>query len=211
MIWFLFLVFISSCAVKVEEREKYLEVNCPKVIRTTARYCEYPKAFSNLVQTGSKVKVTNEENGKHITIAVFRREDVEGLCLPYRYSNYLGKDPFRARLEVERCGKEGIVRCPSYVEGYASWYGEPYHGRESAYGTVYNMMGMYAASRDLPLGTLLEVQNLENNKKVVVKVVDRGPLKDDRILDLSYGAAKELGMLGRGVIKIRAKVLRCGD
>ena len=70
---------------------------------------------------------------------------------------------------------------------------------------------MYAAHRELPLGTLLRVRNLKNGREVVVKVIDRGPFKEDRVLDLSEGAARKLGMIRDGVVPVEAVVLRCGD
>jgi rare lipoprotein A len=93
----------------------------------------------------------------------------------------------------------------------ASWYGEPYHGRESSYGIIFDKEGMYAAHRELPLGTLLRVRNLKNGREVEVKVIDRGPFKEGRVLDLSEGAARKLGMIGDGEVPVEAEVLRCGD
>lgn len=89
--------------------------------------------------------------------------------------------------------------------GYASWYGTKFHGKLTATGEKYNMLGMTAASKELPLPSYVEVTNLRNNKKVVVKVNDRGPFVDGRIIDLSYVAAAKLGMLGRGTTKVRVK------
>ena len=216
MVWLLtFLLLLSGCSVVVKDREGIeevgtLRVNCTSPIFTVARYCSGNRAYSNLVQTGSKVKITNLENNRSITIAVYRREDVEGVCIPYTFSQFLGRVS-SVRLDIQRCGKDGIVSCPPYIKGLASWYGEPYHGRESAYGIVYDMYGFYAASRDLPLGTLLRVRNLKNGKEVEVKVIDRGPFKQSRVLDLSYAAAKAIDMLRDGEVEIYAKVLRCGD
>ena len=70
------------------------------------------------------------------------------------------------------------------------------------------MYAMTAAHRTMPLGTVLEVRNLENGKKVVVRINDRGPYVEGRILDLSYGAAKKLDMIGPGTVKVRIKLLK---
>lgn len=112
---------------------------------------------------------------------------------------------------MERYGLDGNTVCPPVISGMASWYGEPYHGRESAYGIIFDKEGMYAAHRELPLGTLLRVRNLKNGREVEVKVIDQGPFKEGRVLDLSEGAARKLGMIGDGVVPVETVVLRCGD
>lgn len=92
--------------------------------------------------------------------------------------------------------------------GYATWYGPGFQGRSTASGEIYNMYGLTAASRTLPFGTKVRVTNLENNKSVVVRVNDRGPVPRKYIIDLSYGAAKEIGLVARGVVKVRLEILR---
>jgi len=94
-----------------------------------------------------------------------------------------------------------------YVErGVASWYGTKFHGRRTSSGEVYDMYAMTAAHKTLPLPTYVEVTNLENGRKVIVKVNDRGPFHDNRIIDLSYSAASKLGILakGTGMVEVRA-------
>ena len=224
MLFFLLIFFLSGCTIVIRdksERSKIgehdqgryhtLRVYCPTKLETLGFYCSGSRAYSNLVQAGSKVRIYSYQTGKSITISVFRREDVDGLCVPEKFEHLLGKSPFRARIEVERCGLDGITECPTIIRGLASWYGHPYHGRESSYGIIFDKEGMYAAHRELPLGTLLKVKNLRNGKEVVVKVIDRGPFKGDRVLDLSEGAARKLDMLRDGVVKVEAVVLRCGD
>lgn len=101
---------------------------------------------------------------------------------------------------------------PAYTEeGLASWYGEPYHGRATASGATYDMHAMTAAHRTLPFGTWIAVTNLENSKRVEVLVNDRGPFVPGRILDLSRKAATKLGMLEKGVARVRLQVVRWGD
>lgn len=95
--------------------------------------------------------------------------------------------------------------------GIASWYGEPFHGRATASGEIYDMHRMTAAHRDLPLGTTVEVTNLDNGRRVRLRVNDRGPFVRGRILDVSYAAAKELGMIGPGTAKIELRVVALGD
>ena len=95
--------------------------------------------------------------------------------------------------------------------GVASWYGKPFHGRATASGETYDMHGMTAAHRQLPLGTRVEVHNLDNGRKVKLRINDRGPFVRGRILDLSYGAAKVLGVVGPGLAKVEIRVLELGE
>lgn len=83
--------------------------------------------------------------------------------------------------------------------GLASWYGRKFHGRKTASGDTFDMNGLTAAHRSLPLNCYVKVTNKTNGKSVVVKVNDRGPFHGNRVLDLSYGAAKQLGITGKGV------------
>jgi len=87
--------------------------------------------------------------------------------------------------------------------GKASWYGKDFHGKKTANGRIYNMYGVSAAHKTLPLGTQVRVTNLENNRSVVLIINDRGPFVHGRILDLSYGAAQKLDTVERGVAKVR--------
>ena len=90
----------------------------------------------------------------------------------------------------------------------ASWYGKWHHGRLRADGKRYDMYDpTVVAHKTLPLGTKLELENLENGKKIVVTVRDRGPYLPGRHLDLSYAAAKKLGMIREGVVPVMATVL----
>ena len=90
--------------------------------------------------------------------------------------------------------------------GTASWYGKKFHGKKTANGEVYNMWAMTAAHTVLPLPTYVEVENLNNGRKVVVRVNDRGPFLHGRVIDLSYVAAHKLGIIdqGTGLVEIRA-------
>jgi rare lipoprotein A len=86
--------------------------------------------------------------------------------------------------------------------GAASWYGRQFHGRKTASGETYDMNGLTAAHRSLPLNCYIRVTNKNNGKSVVVKVNDRGPFHGNRVLDLSYGAAKQLGITNAGTAKV---------
>jgi len=92
--------------------------------------------------------------------------------------------------------------------GVASWYGKDFHGKPTASGEIYNMYDMTAAHKTLPLGTEVMVTNLENNRSVKVTINDRGPFVKNRIIDLSYAAAKAIGMVGPGTAEVMIEVLK---
>ncbi|MBL4762771.1 MAG: septal ring lytic transglycosylase RlpA family protein, partial [Gammaproteobacteria bacterium] len=89
--------------------------------------------------------------------------------------------------------------------GIASWYGKKFHGRKTSNGEKYNMYGMSAAHKTLPLPTYVKVTNLDNRRSVILRVNDRGPFVKDRLIDLSYTAAKKLGIIksGTGLVEVR--------
>ncbi len=91
--------------------------------------------------------------------------------------------------------------------GLASWYGRDFHGKKTSNGEIYNMYAMTAAHKTLPLGTHVKVHNLENNRSAVVRVNDRGPFVRGRIIDLSYAAAKEIGIVGPGTARVEVIAL----
>lgn len=91
--------------------------------------------------------------------------------------------------------------------GTASWYGTKFHGRRTSSGETYNMYAMTAASPDLPLPSYVKVTNLNNNKQIIVRVNDRGPFHKNRLIDLSYVAAKKLGMLAKGTAPVRVEAI----
>ena len=100
---------------------------------------------------------------------------------------------------------------PAAVEsgetGLASWYGHPYHGRASASGEIYDMEQMTAAHRTLAFGTVVRVYDLDNDKAVDVRINDRGPFVDGRVIDLSHAAARAIEMIGPGTARVRLEIL----
>ncbi len=90
----------------------------------------------------------------------------------------------------------------------ASWYGPRFHGKLTANGEQYDQMALTAAHKSLPFGTVLQVTNLKNGKSVIVRINDRGPYVEGRDLDLSKGTALSLGMIGRGVIKVKVSEVK---
>jgi len=108
----------------------------------------------------------------------------------------------------------GIHYYPKYVKkglvkyGKASWYGKPFHGRLTANGERYNMYKMTAAHRTYAMNTIVKITNLTNHKSIKVRINDRGPFYHTRDIDLSYAAAKSLGMDKVGVEKIKLEVIK---
>jgi rare lipoprotein A len=101
------------------------------------------------------------------------------------------------------CSKE-----PTHtLQGTASWYGHPHHGRLTASGQRFDMHAFTAAHRSLPMGTRLRVTNLLNGRSVIVTITDRGPFVRRRVIDLSYAAAREIGMIGAGTAPVALKIL----
>jgi rare lipoprotein A len=94
----------------------------------------------------------------------------------------------------------------TYVQsGTASWYGTKFHGQNTANGEVYDLYGMSAAHKTLPLPSYVKVTNLDNNRTVILRVNDRGPFYSDRIIDLSYAAAKKLGYAETGTARVKVE------
>jgi len=92
-------------------------------------------------------------------------------------------------------------------EGVASWYGVPYHGRKASNGEIYDMEKMTAAHRTLPFDSIVRVTNLKNGKQTEVRIIDRGPFVEGRVIDLSHAAAREIDMVGMGIAPVRLELL----
>jgi len=97
---------------------------------------------------------------------------------------------------------DGVVQT-----GQASWYGVPFHGRTTSNGETYDMHAHTAAHKTLPFGTYVSVKNLSNGRSTVVRINDRGPFVEGRIIDLSYASAREVGLVGPGVATVRVTAL----
>lgn len=117
-------------------------------------------------------------------------------------SYYLVKTSFKILTVPFKIGKSGVE------EGIASWYEE---NGLTASGEPYRKDELTAAHRTLPFGTVVKVINLENGRSVIVRINDRGPFVRGRIIDLSYAAAKELGIIEKGLAKVRIKVIKYGE
>jgi rare lipoprotein A len=106
-------------------------------------------------------------------------------------------------LEVTRDSKALLIET-----GIASWYGAPYHNRRGSNGEIYDMNAMTAAHRTLPLGSIVRVTNLASGKSAVLRITDRGPFIEGRIIDLSQAAAKQIGLVQKGTGRVRVEALK---
>ena len=97
---------------------------------------------------------------------------------------------------------------PYYEVGIASWYGPGFDGNLTANGEVYDMYGVSAAHKFLPFGTVVRVVEFDTRNSIVVRINDRGPFVDGRIIDLSKGAAEELGIVDKGITKVGLRIVR---
>ena len=110
-----------------------------------------------------------------------------------------------------RNGSSKNVKHKKLMIGISSYYAEDFHGKLTANGEVYDMYGLTAAHKTLPLNTIVRVTNLDNEKSLILRINDRGPYVKGRILDCSYGAAKKLGFLANGTTQVRVEVIEWGD
>ena len=118
-------------------------------------------------------------------------------------------------LVLVTAARPAVSASPRPVQlGLASWYGPGFHGEETASGEIFDQREMVAAHRSLPLGSVVRVTNLQNQRRVVLRVIDRGPYgrnyRKGTIIDVSKGAARRLGFVRDGLVRVRVEVLRFG-
>ena len=117
-------------------------------------------------------------------------------------------------LVLVAAARPAVSASPPVQLGLASWYGPGFHGEETASGEIFDQREMVAAHRSLPLGSVVRVTNLENQRRVVLRVIDRGPYgrnyRKGTIIDVSKGAARRLGFVRDGLVRVRVEVLRFG-
>ena len=138
---------------------------------------------------------TQDLNVEDVADAVPRDEPLA------RYGNHTPYEVFGKKYYVLP-SNEGY-----HEKGVASWYGSKFHGRRTSSGEPYDMHLATAAHKTLPLPSYAEVTNLDNGRKVIVKINDRGPFKDDRLIDMSYGAALRLDMVATGTARVDVRVI----
>jgi rare lipoprotein A (peptidoglycan hydrolase) len=110
----------------------------------------------------------------------------------------------------QQVSAEGVYHEGQTFAGIISYYGREFHGRKTANGETYNMYDKTAAHLYLPFNSILRVTNTQNGKYVIVRINDRGPFKENRILDLSFQAAKEIDLISEGTTQAIIKIIRLG-
>ncbi|MBI5183489.1 MAG: septal ring lytic transglycosylase RlpA family protein [Nitrospinae bacterium] len=126
------------------------------------------------------------------------------VCNPSCHLRTKVEEPYR----VKKRGYYPLKKDHGFVQdGIASWYGKDFHGRKTSNGEIYDMYGMTAAHNILPFNTYVKVINLENGRTTNVRINDRGPFIKDRIIDLTYTAAKEIGIVDKGTAKVKIEAL----
>ena len=113
-------------------------------------------------------------------------------------------------MALQGCGSP-ILKAAATQEGLASFYGKEFEGRKTSSGEIFHKDNLTAAHRSYPFGTIVRVTNLKTGDQVEVRVNDRGPVKPERIIDLSYGAAKVIGLDKMGLVRVRLEVLDWGE
>lgn len=142
-------------------------------------------------------------------------QDTAPVRIPTKHEMHDAK--IKAEPKSVSAGRPYVVRGKQYhpmadekgykAEGVASWYGQKFHGYYTSNGEIFNMYDMTAAHKTLPLPSFVKVTNLENGKSAIVRVNDRGPFHDDRIIDLSYAAAYRLGYHNQGTAKVQIEAI----
>lgn len=122
----------------------------------------------------------------------------------YGSGNYLPKNNSTSNISKNFKNKKIFI-------GESSYYADDFHGKITANGETYDMYGLTAAHKTLPLNTIIKVTNLSNKKTAILRINDRGPYAKGRILDCSYGAAIKLGFLDQGVTRVKIEVIEWGD
>lgn len=181
--------------------------------RAGGQYSSYPSDRSRSTSSqllGSSRSQSRQQQGYHATSAINYYESKPNITNQAKAVISAPINGGRALIEgafsTTRSGVEGLIDF-----GKASWYGKDFHGGKTANGERYDMESMTAAHRTLPFGTKIRVTNLENGNECIVRINNRGPYLRGRILDLSKGAARQLGMVGRGIARVKMEVLGCTE
>ena len=115
------------------------------------------------------------------------------------------------KISSPKKGGNSKVKHRKVMKGISSFYAEDFHGKLTANGEVYDMYGLTAAHKTLPLNTIVRVTNISNDKSLILRINDRGPYVKGRILDCSYGAAKKLEFVNDGTTDVKIEVIEWGD
>ncbi len=131
-------------------------------------------------------------------------------CAPNpRYTS--SKDSGNRKVPKNPTKQKTSTHSQKVFTGTSSYYGKDFHGKLTANGEIFDMYGLTAAHKTLPLNTIVRVTNIENGKSLILRINDRGPYIDGRILDCSYGAAKKLEFVQMGTTEVKIEVIEWGD
>ena len=128
-----------------------------------------------------------------------------------RYRNGSKPVTTTTKKQKKKNKKSSFNKSKKVYKGISSYYGPKFHGKLTANGEIFDMYGVTAAHKTMPLNTVARVTNLANNKSLILRINDRGPYVAGRILDCSYGAAKKLDFLGTGTTEVKIQVIEWGD
>lgn len=188
-----------------------------KYLMAIATTVTLTQSQAELVQSSS---LSNDNDRSRVSTRVLNREaqsfnsnftNLNSLSITERSGDKVRRETIAAKIEIPEDEPSVIEKLNTVASntvrkfsqtGTASWYGRQFHGRKTASGETFDMNGMTAAHRSLPLNCYIRVTNKNNGKSVVVKVNDRGPFHGNRVLDLSYGAAKQIGITNAGTAKV---------
>ena len=171
---------------------------------------------ADMVQSSS---LSNDDNGSNLAARVINKDSTKTIYRPNLNSlsitessgDKIRRQTLAAKIEVPKDEPSVIDRLNDVASntvrkfsqtGIASWYGRQFHGRKTANGDTFDMNALTAAHRSLPLNCYIRVTNKDNGRSVVVKVNDRGPFHGNRVLDLSYAAAKQIGVTNSGTARV---------
>lgn len=181
--WFFTALFLASCASSPGDR-RTTDTPPPSAVDHSARYTIEQDRAPTIPLDPSRVREV---------VPVPETRTMAGNFSPYTVNG---------RTYTVMATEEGYAET-----GYASWYGEKFHGHLTSNGEIYDMYQVSAAHTTLPIPSYVTVRNLENNRELVVRVNDRGPFHDDRIIDLSYAAAYLLGFSDQGTARVHVQAL----
>lgn len=170
------------------------------------KHIRYVLFFIAITMTSCSINAKCERNIHHKTIKIDNNVNVD--C-----SNVKNAIPKIEKLSKGGCNKPYKIKGKYYIPeiniqsykkiGIASWYGKQFHGRKTSNGEIYDMYAMTAAHKTLPIPCYVKVTNMNNNKRVIVRINDRGPFYKNRIIDLSYAAAYKLDLIEKGIGNVK--------
>lgn len=179
---------------------------CVSLTQAQADMVQSPSLSNDNDSSNLAARVINKDSTK-----ITRIPNLNSLSITERSGDKIRRQTLAAKIEVPEDEPSVIDRLNNVASntvrkftqtGIASWYGRQFHGRKTANGDTFDMNALTAAHRSLPLNCYIRVTNKDNGRSVVVKVNDRGPFHGNRVLDLSYAAAKQIGVVNSGTARV---------